>query len=187
MSPIEVGRPPKRSPLLLRVIDRASAVAALVAGLALVSLILNVAVDVILRATDGRPLGRTLEMTTYWWMPLLITLSYAITEREREHITVTMLLDRMPTRSRQYVEGAFSAVGAAVVAALTWYTILDAVASTEIRLAANSTPPLEYWPAKILAAIGLSLFTLQMAATTFRHLTGRSTFADDLTTEADAV
>jgi TRAP-type C4-dicarboxylate transport system permease small subunit len=105
---------------------------ALIAGLALVALVLNVAVDVIVRATDGRPLGRTLEMTTYWWMPVLVTLSYAIAEREREHITVTMLLDRMPTRSRQYVEGAFSAVGTAVVAALTWYTILDAVASTEM-------------------------------------------------------
>lgn len=177
----------ERDPLVLRAVDRISSVAAIGAGIALVALLVNVAIDVAARTIGGRPLGLTLELTTFWWMPVLVTLSYAMTEREREHITVTMLLDRLPQRMRRYVEGAFSAIGAVLVIILTWYTAADAIAAAEVRLSANSDPPLEYWPAKILAAAGLALLAVQMATTTFRHFSGRSTFTDELATEADVV
>lgn len=177
----------RREPLVLRAIDRLSALAAIGAGLALVALILNVAVDVLVRAAGGRPIGQTLALTTYWWMPLLVTLSYAITEREREHITVTMLLDRLSRKTRRYVEGAFSAVGAALVLALAWYTSADAVDAAQIRLAANSVPPLEYWQTKILAAIGLSLLALQLIATTVRHLLVNNAPEPGLVAEGDSL
>lgn len=173
-------------PLPLRVIDRISSVAAVAAGFALVALALNVAADVLARATTGRPLQQTLELTTFWWMPLLIALSYALTEREREHITVTLLLDRLPDRTRRYVEGSFTALGAALVVLLAWYATADAIAATEVRLAAPSTPPLAYWPAKILGATGLWLLALQLAASTYRNFSG-NVYDNEMPIEGEAV
>lgn len=189
MSHPESTDPPRvgRDPLLLRVVDKLSSGAAVFAGLALVALLANVAIDVMARTFLGRPVGQTLELTMFWWMPVMITLSYAVTEREREHITVTLLLDRLNRRSRRYVEGSFTAIGAVLVTALAWYASMDALAATEVRMAANSTPPLQYWPAMILAAAGLSLFAVQLAASTFRHFTDRTRYTDELPTEADSL
>jgi TRAP-type C4-dicarboxylate transport system permease small subunit len=175
-----------RDPRPLRAIDRLSSIAAAGAGVALVALAVNVALDVAARTIGGRPLGLTLELTTYWWMPVLVTLAYAVTEHRREHITVTMLLDRLSPTTRRYVEGAFSAIGTVIVVLLTWHTSVDAIEAAEVRVAANSDPPLEYWPAKIIAAVGLALLALQMAATTVRHFWGRNTPAEDRPVKEEA-
>lgn len=176
-----------RDPLVLRIIDRFSSIAAVGAGIAMVALLVNVAVDVLARTIGGRPLGLTLELTTYWWMPVLVTLAYALTEQGREHITVTVLLDRLSNRMRRIIEGGFSGLSTAIVSVLAWFTIVDAAGATEIRQAANSVPPLEYWPIKILAAAGLTLLALQMAATTFRILSGRMVFVDQVTAEVESL
>lgn len=162
-----------RDPLALRIVDRVSSVAAVGAAVALWALLINVVADVLLRAFTGRPLGLTLELTTYWWMPVLVALSYAITEKRGDHITVTLLLDRLTPRMRRMVDGTFSAIGAALVLLLAWYTGQSAFEAAEVRLMANSNPPLEYWQVKFVACFGLALLGIQLAARSVRQLIDR--------------
>lgn len=176
-----------QEPALLRVIDRLSSGAGVISGLALVALILNVTVDVVARTFAGRPIGLTLELTQYWWMPLVVGLSYALAQQKGEHITVTVLLDRLPVSTRRIVEGVFSALGTVIVLLLAWFAFVSAADATELGLVVNSDPPLPYWHIKIVVAVGLALFALQLAATTIRHFIGTSVLVDELATEADAV
>lgn len=177
----------RREPRFLRIIDRLSTIAGVIAGIAVMALLINVTIDVLARTFLGRPLGLTLELTTYWWMPVLVALGYALAEKQGEHITVTMLLDRLPETTKRYIHGAFGVIGALLVLLLAWFATVSAIEATEIRLMANSLPPLEYWPSKIIAALGLYLLAIQMTATTIRHFLGLTTFDDNLLTEADAV
>lgn len=162
----------RREPLLLRVIDRVSGIAAIGAAIALWALVANVAIDVLARTFTGRPLGLTLELTTYWWMPVIVALAYAITERGGDHITVTLLLDRLQPKVRRMVFGSFSAIGALLVAALSWYTLETARGAAEVRLIANSNPPLEYWQVLFFTFAGLALLAVQLAARAIREFTG---------------
>lgn len=160
-------------PLVLRVVDRVSQVAAVGAAVALWALLVNVVVDVLARAFLGRPLGLTLELTTYWWMPVLVALSYAVTEQRGDHITVTLLLDRLSPRLRRVVESTFSALGAALVLLLAWYTLRSALEAAEVQLRANSNPPLEYWQVKFVAFLGLLLLGIQLLGHAVRQSMAR--------------
>lgn len=173
----------RRDPLVLRIVDRVTAIAAIGSAVALWALLINVAIDVLARALSGRPLGLTLELTTYWWMPIIVALSYALTEQRGDHITVTILLDRLSPSMRRRVDGTFSAIGAGLVGLLTWFAAVAAVDAAEVRLIANSNPPLEYWQVKFIVLIGLALLAIQLAARSFRQFWGRGASTHDLEDE----
>lgn len=166
-------------------IDRTSDIFAVSAALALGLLALSVLVDVIGRAFFRTPLHGTLEFTENWWMPALTLLAFAYTEKHREHIKVTMLLDALPARMRQLVEGCFGLVAVALLLALTWYTAVAGFESFGYRQTTAGRPPVAIWPFKLLAAVGVAMLTLQIAATTARQFLGLVPKARDLDTDAD--
>ncbi|MCR2793481.1 TRAP transporter small permease [Microbacterium sp. zg.Y625] len=177
----------RRLPLAIRVVDRLSDIAGTGAAIALALLTLNVIVDVVARTLFGRPLAGTLELTTYWWMPGLVLLSFPYAERLQEHIKVTMVLEALPLPVRRIVEGTIAALVAALLAALAVFTLQDALASAALGQTTNSNPPIAVWPFKFVAVAGIALLALQSAATSFRFFSGRLPRRDALLTEADVL
>lgn len=166
---VTIGR---RLDAALRIIDRLCDVFAYGAAAALVLLALNIFVDVLGRALFNTPLTGTLEMTAYWWMPMLTLLAFAFTERKQEHIKVTILLDALPLRMRQIVEGSFGVLATVLLIALTYFTLIDALESARIRQTTASAPPVHIWPFKFVAVVGVALLSLQVAASTIRYFAG---------------
>ncbi|MEW5421059.1 TRAP transporter small permease subunit [Amorphus sp. 3PC139-8] len=157
---------------LLRLIDRLSAVFAYGAAAAVILLATSVFIDVVGRTLFSSPLTGTLEMTAYWWMPMLTLLAFGYTEQRQEHIKVTILLDALPLRMRQIVEGTFGLVATALVMALTYYAAVDALESAQVGQTTASSPPIAIWPFKFVAVVGLAMLSLQAAATAFRYFAG---------------
>ncbi|MBO6716723.1 MAG: TRAP transporter small permease [Rhizobiaceae bacterium] len=178
-----VGR--QRLDAALRMIDRLGNLFAFGAAAALALLALHVFFDVLGRAFFNRPLSGTLEMTAYWWMPMLTLLAYAYTEQKQEHIKVTILLDALPMRMRQLVEGSFGILAVALLVALTWFTLIDALESAEIGQTTASSPPVHIWPFKFVAVAGVALLALQVAATTIRYFAGVLPQRAEFDTDAD--
>lgn len=159
-------------------LDRLSALCAIGAAAALVILALNVVADVLGRAFMNTPLPGTLEMTQQWWMPMLTILAFAYTERHQEHIKVTILLDTLPARMRQIVEGSFGLLATLLLALLTRFAFVEAMDSGAIGQTTSSSPPIAIWPFKYVAAAGVAMLTLQMGATTLRHFAGAAVGPD---------
>lgn len=159
-------------PLPLRVIDGIAKVLAIIAGIALVLLALNVLVDVIGRAAFNRPFTGTLEYTENWWMPTLTLLAFAFTEYRQEHIKVTILLDTLPVTMRRIVEGIFGAIATVLLLVLAWHGLSEALEAAEFRQTTASSPPVAIWPFKFAAPLGVLALALQMAATSYRYLAG---------------
>lgn len=157
---------------ILRLIDRMSAVFAYGAAVAIILLALNVFVDVIGRKFFNTPFLGTLEMTAYWWMPMLTLFAFAFTEQRQEHIKVTILLDALPVRMRQIVEGSFGILATGLLVALTYYTLVDALRSAGFQQTTPSAPPVLIWPFKFVAVAGVAMLSLQAAATTTRYFVG---------------
>ena len=157
---------------VLRAIDRLSDFCAIGAALALALLVINVAIDVVGRTYFHAPFPGTLEMTSYWWMPGLVLLAFAFTEKKQEHIKVTILLDALPPRFRQIVEGSFGLITTGLLIALTYYTMIDALRSANLGQTTPSTPPVAIWPFKFVAVAGVAMLCLQAAATTLRYFLG---------------
>lgn len=164
--------PPRLDTVILKTIDRLSGFVAIFAALALVLLVANVFVDVLGRSMFRRPLSGTLEMTAYWWMPMITLLSLGYTERTQEHIKVTMLLDALPLRLRQIVEGSFALLAFGLLCVLAWYALQEALYASSIGKTTPSRPPVMIWPFTFAAVIGVGLLALQVAATSYRCFAG---------------
>lgn len=147
-------------------------VLAIIAGIALVLLALNVLVDVIGRAAFNRPFTGTLEYTENWWMPTLTLLAFAFTEYRQEHIKVTILLDTLPPTMRRIVEGIFGAIATVLLIVLAWHGLSEAIEAAEYRQTTASSPPVAIWMFKFAAPLGILALALQTAATSFRYLAG---------------
>lgn len=171
----------------LSLIDRLSNLAAIGAAVALVLLVVNVAIDVIGRTLFHSPLPGTLEMTSYWWMPGLVLLAFAYTERKQEHIKVTILLDALPPRLRQIVEGTFGLLATALLVALAYFTLTDALRSGSMGQTTPSSPPVAIWPFKFVAFVGISLLCLQVGATAVRYFLGHLPDTGATDSEADTL
>ncbi len=156
------------SPWPLRLIDRLSALFAILAAGALVLLVCTVTIDVAGRSLFHRPLPGALEITAHWWMPMLTLLAMGFAERAGEQIRVTLLLDALPARLRHGVEGAFALASAALLALLAWYTLQEALHGAALGRTTASRPPVAIWPFAFVAVGGLVMLALQCLASAWR-------------------
>jgi TRAP-type C4-dicarboxylate transport system permease small subunit len=175
----------ERPALPLRLVDRLGNAGAVLGAAGVVLLVLNVVADVGGRMIFQQPFPGTIEYTTYWWMPMLALLAFAFTERRQEHIKVTILLDALPLRMRQIVEGVFGLLATALIVALAVYSWESAMRAYDFQEVTASSPPVAVWPFRFVAVIAMGLLALQSAATTWRYFAGHLPKAHDYDTEAD--
>lgn len=162
----------RAEPAIIRIIDRLSDFCAVGAALGVGFLAINVMIDVVGRTAFHSPFPGTLEMTSYWWMPTLTLLAYAFTEKKQEHIKVTILLDLLPLRLRQIVEGVFGIIATGLLIALTYYTFREALSAGALQKTTPSKPPVAIWPFVFVAFAGIGVLALQTAASTYRFFAG---------------
>lgn len=180
------GRPVAQpAPPPIRIIDRLSDGVAVLGAGGVVLLVLNVAVDVVGRLVFHAPFPGTIEYTTYWWMPTLALLAFAFTERRQEHIKVTVLLDALPLRMRQIIEGVFGLIATALIVALAYYSWEDAMKGYNFQEVTASSPPVAVWPFRFVAVVAMAMLALQSAATTYRYFAGYLPKPLEYDTEAD--
>ena len=104
---------------------------------------------------------------------MLTLLAFAYTEKRQEHIKVTILLDTLPLRMRQLVEGMFGLVATSLLIGLTWHAGIEALDSLGYKETTSSRPPVAIWPFKFVAVLGVAALALQSAATTYRYFPRR--------------
>lgn len=173
------------TPLPVRIVDRLTDLVAIIGAIGVVLLVLNIAIDVVGRLLLQSPFPGTIERTTYWWMPMLALLAFAFAEKRQEHIKVTILLDSLPLRMRQIVEGAFGLIATLLIAALAFYAWQDAMKAYDFEEVTASSPPVAIWPSRFLAVIAMGMLALQSAATTWRYFAGHLPKAHDYDSEAN--
>ena len=159
-------------PAVIRAIDWLGGAASYLASAAIVLLVVCVFIDVIGRKFFATPFTGTLEMTANWWMPTLTLMAFAFTEQMQEHIKVTILLDALPLRMRQLIEGWFGILATLLLVGLAYFALQDAMKAAAYGQTTASTPPIVIWPFKFVAVAGISLLALQFAATSYRYFAG---------------
>src|SRR5215207_5440776 len=84
----------------LRVLEALVKVGAGLAAAACIVMVLQVTADVVARNVFNRPIGGTLEMVTYLWMPT-VSLAFGYAQLRDEHIRVTLLLENSSARVKK--------------------------------------------------------------------------------------
>lgn len=142
-------------------VDRASRIAAVVAGAALLGMCLLVVVDVLARTVANRPLPGTLEYVAFWFMPTVVALSFGISQLRREQIEVVLLLDRLPALLRSRATQVVLVLVACTVGVVAAFAVGDAFHAASIGQTAGLGSPVPVWPFKFVTAVGLILLAAQ--------------------------
>lgn len=153
----------------LHLIDSLSRWMGTVAGVLLLMMLLHIVADVLARTLSNSPLPGTLAFITYWWMPTIVFLSLGTAELARDHIRVSLLVDRMTPTPARVVNSVASFLAIASVAIILYYGILQAIGSTFVQRAVVGTIDVPVWIAEVGMTVGLLVFLLQLSANLWRE------------------
>lgn len=140
--------------------------ALVVAGVALAAMAAVTIADVASREARGHGISGTLEIVSYWFMPVLVFMSIAAADRADEHIRVGLLTERLQGRTRRVAD---SVTSLALVGVLLWMLPLGWHAAEESRLIEETAPVhrwLVIWPVRYVIVLGLALYALSVVVRT---------------------
>jgi TRAP-type C4-dicarboxylate transport system permease small subunit len=172
------------NPLWVRVIDTINRVLFSVAAVAIVILMIQVILDVSGRYFFNHPIAGTLELVTYWWMPIIVFLSLGWAQRRGEHISVTLLTETLSERLSKIIWTIGDIFGLVVIGMLIVFAWQGAAKSAGVHEASLGTAVVLIWPIKIVAVIGLVSYLLQVVVTLYhRYRPEPEEVEDDLEAE----
>lgn len=158
--------------LWVRTIDRTSLVLAGISAVVALVLTIQIVSDAAARSFLNRPLPLTLEISSHYWMPLLVFLGLAAAQRNDEHLRVTFILEGMTAQARRVVEIIVMGFSTLLMGYVSYFVVMGAAESTLINETAIEAHGLPIWIARWGAAIGCVALVLQLIATVYRHVVG---------------
>jgi|SRR5690606_2900294 len=143
-----------------KVLGRISDVCGVLAGLALVLMMLHITAEVIARYVFASPLHGTVEIVSTYYMVAVVFLPLALIERVNGHIIVELLSKHLPERIRELLIAVVALASAAFFLAFAWQTWGDALSKYEIGEQALGTVAVTVWPTRFYIPVGCALLAL---------------------------
>jgi TRAP-type C4-dicarboxylate transport system permease small subunit len=153
-----------------KALDRISRAVSVIAGVALVLMMVHVTLDVLGKYLLNRPVPMTLEMVSNYYMVAVIFLPLAAVERLDQHIHVELLAEHLSARARSLLTSAVCVLSAAFFGVLAWQAWDNAVGKYEIGEFIMGTRPVVIWPTRFLVPFGCGLLALVLLVKAVRLL-----------------
>lgn len=140
-----------------RRLERVTSIVGVPAVFVLIAMALHITANALSRRLLGEPLPFTLEISQYWYLPVVAGIGFVVAQLRNDHIVADLLFDRFPKGAQPWVDALGLGICAVVSAGAAWFTLMTAVQSFERHKTAGHSP-LPTWPAE--AIVGLSLAAL---------------------------
>lgn len=148
---------------LRKALDGLTIAALVVAGVALITMMIVVVLDVSLKYLFHQPVPGTLEMVSYLFMAACAFLPFAFVQKKEGHIVMTLATDWLPANALRLLVGVTSLIGAAYMFLFSWSSGVEAM---EMTLIGESTSAIYFeipiWPARWFVPIGAGLMAIWM-------------------------
>lgn len=144
-----------------------------VAGVALLSMMLVVVLDVSLKYLFKQPVPGTLEMVSYWFMGACAFLPLAHVQKREGHIAMTLATDWLPERPLRLLTGVILLIGATYMALFAWSSAQEAIGMTSVG---ESTSAIYFeiliWPGRWCVPVGTGSMAVWMLLQGLTRLSG---------------
>ncbi|MCE8022113.1 TRAP transporter small permease [Halomonas sp. MCCC 1A11036] len=150
--------------------DWVAKLALTLAALFLLLMALHVSLDVALRYLFGKSFPGTLEVVSFYYMVAVVFLPLAYVELKREHISVDVLVGRLPA-SLQLVLYLFAcSLGLLYFGMLCYQSYLDAMRATTRMETAMANFRFYLWPSRWALPVGFGAMMLAIIANMLKAL-----------------
>lgn len=140
------------------IVEKASAGTA--AAIILFLMFLVVA-DVAGRKLFNSPVDGAIEVASQT-LPVIVFLTIAYVQRLKEHVTIDLFTSRLPQPVQQSMDLFAVGVAMAVMATVTWKSIVFALASVAEQEYSMGIVEVPLWPARVLVAFGSVLLSIRL-------------------------
>lgn len=147
--------------------------AMVLAALFLVLMALHVSLDVGLRYLFGKSFTGTLEFVSFYYMVAVVFLPLAYVELQREHISVDVLVGRLPPVAQLTLYLFASTLGLLYFGMLCYQSYLDAVRATVRMETAMANFIFYLWPSRWALPVGFAAMCLAIIANMIKALQQR--------------
>ena len=168
-----------------RILSRISSATALVAGVSVALMMIQVSIDVVGRYVLNAPLPATIAIVSQYYMLFIVFLPLALPDLGKGHIAVDVVYNFFPKSVQRHVDALVCLICAAVFAAMTWASWGDALTKLKIGAQVIETGvAIPIWPAYFALPLGCLLIALVQAYKVLAYLFGAESGLVDATTPA---
>lgn len=166
-----------------RIIDFLVSLNMVIAGLAIIAMLVHVVLDVAMREFFHSPFSGTLEIVSYWYMVGLVFLAIPAAQANGEHIQVELFTTGLSPRWRAAMDIVVLLGASALLFIFTWVSFEEALRQTAswARVEAG-TGMIIVWPTRWLVPASMAstaLICLVQAGGIARHLFTGEPLLDD--------
>lgn len=129
----------------------------LLGGVGVVLMMLNITLDVVLKAIWNTPIQGTIEISSYYYMVAIVMLPMALVEFDDEQVVVDLLFNRFPGWLQRICLVVTCAAAMAILGVMTWRTGQDAIRAFRVGEVVMGSREVIVWPARIMLPIGFGL------------------------------
>lgn len=147
--------------LVRRTVHQATKVLALLAVFCIVVMLVAIVADVTRRTLFGQAVPGVVELAEVM-MVAIVFLGLGFAERRGAHVSMTLLVRKLPPRTAAVVNGLGLLLVMAVVGWMVYVTADRALISFEAREFRFGLVRVPVWPARIAIAVGLAVYFLEL-------------------------
>ncbi|WP_436326195.1 TRAP transporter small permease [Brevibacterium sp. FAM 27836] len=142
---------------------------------AIIVMMVHIVTHALVRSIFHAPIYGTNEIVEYWYLPIVALLGIPAAQLQKEHITVTMAVERAKPATAAVFTVFACLLGALVSLAFAWFGLTKALQNTAIRSTADVSDVIT-WPVYYLVPIVFVLlavlYVLDVVAILRRRTTG---------------
>lgn len=144
-----------------RLLHRLTDATALLAGITVCIMMLQVTVDVVGRYVFNSPLPATIAFVSHYYMLFVVFLPLALPERTDGHIAVEIVTERLAPAVQRHLRSWFYLVGGIIYAVMARASWLEAMSKfdTSAKVIENNLP-VPIWPGYFILPVGCGLITV---------------------------
>lgn len=124
------------------------------------AMMLHITANALLRTFKNEPLPNTLEITQYWYLPIIAFLGFIAAQARGQHIAADLIYERFPEVTKRYVLAMLSVLAAAVCLGFAWFGWGEAVHAREIGKTAGVSDVVA-WPPYFLVPLAFGVMVVQ--------------------------
>jgi TRAP-type C4-dicarboxylate transport system permease small subunit len=125
-----------------------------IAGLVCLAMTIHISVDVVAKYLFKWPVPLTYEIVSVYYMVALVFLPLAFTEQKDRHISVELVVDRLPVRVRWFFNSFAEMLAAIFLAILAWRTAIDAWGKFVVSESTVGSVSMPAWPSYFFLPVG---------------------------------
>ncbi|MCF2587748.1 TRAP transporter small permease [Brevibacterium sp. BDJS002] len=119
---------------------------------AIIIMMLHIVIHALTRSLFDAPIYGTNEIVEYWYLPIVALLGIPAAQLQKEHITVTMAIDRARPATASVFTVFACILGALVSLAFAWFGLMKALENMAIGSTADVSDIIT-WPVYFLVPI----------------------------------